>query len=566
MPATTCNSSAAPADNLRRHLEVLGVAIGERHLGSEGEARTIDYLQEQFAAAGYETVLEPFAVPGWRYGDYHMRWDSGEAIACFPCYYSPGGKVHAPLVVVDPTAPDFRMPDLKGRVALVGNFDFQRIGSTNALAVEFERAGAEALVFNSPYNDTYSTKVIRNPGLQRMPVFTVSLRTALRMAAREGENVYLGLQASRFTHTTCNVVGRYVPRGRCEGKMVIGGHYDTAPGIPGAADNGTGTALTLHLASRLRDRLGSYAVDFVAFGAEEYAAMGGKHYVALHAGELDSIRVMLNLDDIGTLLGRPEARIGHSSSLRSLVRRHTRASGIRITPFRGGSDNAAFHRLGIPNVWFYDGGSDTGIRHFPLHSPQDAIGLIDWKRFAAIAADLEGLCATLLTEGLAPDPPAEIKDFEPGDLAAATELARQVWTMGLACTRERSYGRRCGAAWQDRIEASVREYFQNPGVRGLKVCVQGEFAGFLGYQPEQELTIGTIGYNAVNPRFAGRGLAKALLQEALLRLRGLGIDRVEVLTGLDEGHAAARAVYESAGFVPLQSSIRYTLDLRDWNG
>lgn len=560
---------------LRQHLEHLAGTIGERHLGSEGEERAKEYIAEHFRGLGYTTVLEPFAVPGWRYGNFGLTVN-GESLPSFPCYFSPGGAATAPLQEINPQAPGFQMPDLSGRIAFVGNYQFGNVHETNALALWVEEAGAAALIINSPYNDTFSTKIIRNPKVQAMPVFTVSLRTALTLAAAAAENATadIFLEAERFEHTSHNVVARYVPPGSAAGKIVIGGHFDTAPGIAGAADNGTGTVLTLHLAERLKDSLGALAVDFVAFGGEEYVddatvdpgvpgyGTGGFAYAQIHAGEMQDIQAMLNLDDIGTYLGEPVAHVGRSARLRQIIRDESTEANIPPVPYTGGGDNGIFNKHGIPTVWFFDTGPTSGVRHFPLHSPQDDLHLIDWRRFARIARDVERIALRVVTEGVgdAPDQ-AAISRLKETDKSEVVALVRSVWSMGIAATRERLYGRTIGSPWRDQIEKAVLDYLAEPGVEALCVRWDGRFAGFIGFRADPQTQIGEIGYNAVAPEFSGRGLGSRLLDAALAGLKLKGMERAEVVTGLDPGHAPARKMYEAAGFRPLQSLTRYTTPL-----
>src|SRR6516164_5801320 len=53
--------------------------------------------------------------------------------------------------------------------------------------------------------------------------------------------------------------------GSDEGVVVIGAHYDTAPGTPGADDNASGVAVLLELARSLRDFPPAPAVRWIAF-------------------------------------------------------------------------------------------------------------------------------------------------------------------------------------------------------------------------------------------------------------------------------------------------------------
>lgn len=559
------------AENVRKEalwqiVSHLSETIGERHLGSTGEAATQDFLEARFREMGYEVLRETFDTPGWRYGKYEMRLENGETLDCAPCYFSPGTTLTAKLQTFW-TATDAAGPLEKfaGSIVFAGNYDFMQVADTNALAERLEKAGAAALIINSPYNDTYSTKIIRSPHLERMAVFTVSQRTALRLAREEGRPVSLHLEAQRFDHVSCNVVARHHSSQKGADKLVIGAHYDTSPGIPGAADNATGIASLLEIARACRDKLSNWNVDFVAFGGEEYGGpgygIGGYKYAQAHAAE--PIRAMICLDGFGTYLTIPEARVGRSSKLRTLVRKHATRSHLRVLPFRRGSDQGIFHEQGIPTIWLTDGGAENGVRHYPLHSPQDAINLVDFAKLTAMTDDAEAILTALFREGLEEDEGADIEECTPADLEAIARLVRKVWTMGGDCQREAAYGREMGAPWQDLVESSVLEYLQRPDVRAFKISIDHRLAGFTSCRVDARNGLSEIGYNAVDPGFLGAGLGKKLLHFLLSRLHEEGRSEVEVVTGMDPGHAAARSVYESAGFKPFIRSVRYNLRLGD---
>ena len=79
-------------------MQVLCGDIGERHLGSPGEARAADYIARAFAALGYPVVREEFNAPGWTYGRYGLSLAAqGKAFPCFPCFYSNACEVTGKL-------------------------------------------------------------------------------------------------------------------------------------------------------------------------------------------------------------------------------------------------------------------------------------------------------------------------------------------------------------------------------------------------------------------------------------------------------------------------------------
>ncbi len=61
------------------------------------------------------------------------------------------------------------------------------------------------------------------------------------------------------------------------GAWVIGAHYDSAPGTPGADDNASGVAVLLEVARLLKARAPGREVRFVAFGTEEPPSFGTRN-------------------------------------------------------------------------------------------------------------------------------------------------------------------------------------------------------------------------------------------------------------------------------------------------
>ncbi|MBM4351719.1 MAG: M28 family peptidase, partial [Deltaproteobacteria bacterium] len=98
-------------------------------------------------------------------------------------------------------------------------------------------------------------------------------------------------------------------KGEDEGTVVIGAHYDTVPGTPGADDNGSAVAGLLELA-RLHQNIPSRKTFlFVAFANEEppcfgFPNMGSMVYAKSLKEQGRPVEVMVSLEMIGFF--RPE--------------------------------------------------------------------------------------------------------------------------------------------------------------------------------------------------------------------------------------------------------------------
>ena len=90
--------------------------------------------------------------------------------------------------------------------------------------------------------------------------------------------------------------------------IVIGAHYDTAPGSPGADDNATGVAVLLELARDIASGPLKYPVQLVAFDMEEYGCLGSSHHAAKYKQQQESIRLMISLEMLGYCNHNPNSQ------------------------------------------------------------------------------------------------------------------------------------------------------------------------------------------------------------------------------------------------------------------
>ncbi len=86
---------------------------------------------------------------------------------------------------------------------------------------------------------------------------------------------------------------------------------------------------------------------------------------------------------------------------------------------------------------------------------------------------------------------------------------------------------------------------------GWEVCIAeaaGEVVGFVSVRLDHERSVGEVGLNAVDPKYAGRGIGTAMYDMALERMRTSGMKVATVATGGDPSHDAARRAYRKADF------------------
>lgn len=202
--------------------------------------------------------------------------------------------------------------------------------------------------------------------------------------------------------------------------LVIGAHYDSVSGSPGANDNGTGIAAVLEIARLLRDRSVLHTVRFVAFVNEEppytyTEAMGSRRYAERAASRNEPITAMLSLETIGYYSEEVHSQqypfpfslfypstgdfVGFVANLqsRALVRQainsfrnHARfpSEGVAAPGWITGigwSDHWSFWKAGYPAIMV----TDTALFRYPqYHTVADLPEIVDYDRLTQVVSGL----------------------------------------------------------------------------------------------------------------------------------------------------------------------------------
>ena len=247
----------------------------------------------------------------------------------------------------------------------------------------------------------------------------------------ESSFVRAGLQAKRDSYTLNSVLCHNIDaevRGSSPEIVLIGAHYDSVVGAPGANDNGSGVAATLALARRFAARSTSKTLRFVAFVNEEppffqTPQMGSFVYASRCKQRGDKIAAMISLETIGYFSDAPHSQkypapglgifypttanfigfVGNFHS-RALVRRAISlfraqqkipSEGAALPSFIPGvswSDQWSFWQHGYPAMMV----TDTALfRYRHYHEPTDTPDKLDYDRFALVVSGLENVIVDL---------------------------------------------------------------------------------------------------------------------------------------------------------------------------
>ena len=203
--------------------------------------------------------------------------------------------------------------------------------------------------------------------------------------------------------------------------IVVGAHYDSVEGSPGANDNASGVATLIELARTLRTHSLPTPVRFVAFANEEPPyfntgdGMGSVEYLKTFENPAQSIQAMLSLETVGFYSDEPGSQrypagvgffypdrgdfIGFVANPASggLLRRLVRSfRTVATLPSEGAalptaipgiawSDHRSFWDMGIPAVMVTD---TAPFRDPAYHRASDTPERLDYERMARLVDGL----------------------------------------------------------------------------------------------------------------------------------------------------------------------------------
>jgi hypothetical protein len=228
----------------------------------------------------------------------------------------------------------------------------------------------------------------------------------------------------------CNVEAEQRGTDRSDEIVVIGGHYDTVYGSPGADDNATGVAVMIEIMDKLAGLAHGRTIRFVAFANEEnqgggsWELMGSYAYARGCKQRGEKIVAMLSLEMLGFYRDQPGSqkypfpfnllypnvgnfiafvgKVGSARFIRNCIRIFRAAN---VLPSEGvaapslfrdinRSDHWSFWQFGYENAFMV---TDTSnFRNFLYHTGKDTPEIIDFHRLTLATIGLTAVVKKLL--------------------------------------------------------------------------------------------------------------------------------------------------------------------------
>ena len=318
--------------------------------GTPEELRAAEYLKARCEELGAPARLESFPVPMGEIEEAHVFAD-GKEIPCRGFFCCGSGETEGELYYM-PGQDPVSIAGAKDKIVLmdtqgIGFFPYQDLMKAGARAILFQYGN-----IHFPNRDIDERDLRAHVVGEERKVLCAMIHSesAVQLVKNKVKRVKLVIRQREWEGESHNVIAE-LP-GEREEWITLSAHYDSTALSHGSYDNMSGCAGLLGVLEALRNKKRNYGLRFVFCGSEERGLLGSKAYVRDHEAELEKIALNINLDMIGTIMGKFIARVSAEEALAHYLRYMGAELGFPVEPRIGiySSDSTPFADKGVPAV------------------------------------------------------------------------------------------------------------------------------------------------------------------------------------------------------------------------
>lgn len=371
-----------------------------RPLGEPGEKKAARILMEEIEAIGCKAVMEEFEVKLAHTTRTELRVTAPFSMECRAAAMrfskqTPEEGISAPFAYVD-VLDGNNIDDYKGYAIAADSIKLDKDDPrSDELACLINWIGD---LKNEP--DMASFLVREEKERNRRCAMSVAAADVLRMVRDGAERVHFVIEQEPFDTTSQNIVAELSGN---EDIIVFGAHYDSVWAGPGMSDNGGGAVILMELLRHFAGTEHKQTLRFVWFGGEEEGFYGSKAYLDRHSEELKKVKLMINLDVAGSVIGHNFVRCTCEESVANAIQFIADETGYRADIKQGlmGSDSTPFANKGIPAIGF---GRGAAYGFETAHSRFDIIDFISPKALEDMGAFIAEYAGRVLRARVFPIP------------------------------------------------------------------------------------------------------------------------------------------------------------------
>lgn len=370
--------------------EILTKTAYPRVCGTEGEKNCAAYLENICQSLGADVGIEPFPVDMYDIKKAVLKVND-KVIPCSAFYGVGSGKVAAPVVYL-PNVDEISLTQVKGKIVLLDSMGYWLYGDL----IKNGAVGVITYSGNLHFSDRdIAQREIRHTpeGGRFIPAVNIHAASAVEIAKEEGATAKIEIEQEKSVGECLNVVAEI--KGESEKTVVFSAHYDSTPESLGAYDNMSGCIGLLYLLERYIKNPPKYTLEFLFCGGEERGLLGSKAYCDAHREELENCILNLNLDMIGSIMGKFTAFASCNKAAEEFLLECSKEFSVGMEIIHGlrSSDSNTFADCGVPALSFarYAGGNTALI-----HSRYDTDATVRETRLLADSEIIAGVMDKIL--------------------------------------------------------------------------------------------------------------------------------------------------------------------------
>ena len=344
--------------------------------GTKEEMKVAEFLKSQCEELGVSAHIEGFRVAMGDIESVHLFAD-GQEIPCKALSCCGSGMVEGELYYM-PSIDPVSLAGAKDKIVLldqgVGFFTYH----------DLMEAGVKGLIFqygNIHYaNEDIDQRDLREAAVgeeRKVLCAMVNSRQAIQLVKNKVKQIRLEISQREYDGESHNVIAE-LP-GKRDEYIVLSAHYDSTSLSHGAYDNMSGCAGLLGVMEQLKEKELNYGLRFVFCGSEERGLLGSKAYVRDHEEELGKMAMNINLDMIGTYMGKFIACVSAEEKLSHYISYMAAEVGFPVESKTGvySSDSTPFADKNVPAVSFARIASGNVA---PIHCRYDLMDIMSMEQ------------------------------------------------------------------------------------------------------------------------------------------------------------------------------------------
>ncbi len=362
----------------------------ERLSTFEGETRGAQIIADEIRSCGLEPKTETFMAPR-----YEIKKAKFEVTSPFKCEYEVSGYGFSGNAAKDGIEAEFYylesfddmcLAGAKGKIVFVaggvGVENFKKLVKSGALAFVATSGTWLDKKSETDLDERMLRPVHTAEGV--LPGLCMRMTDGIKLVSSCPKTVKVTLEQEEGEAESRNVICEIPGTEHPEEVIVFTSHYDSVVFSHGMFDNASGTVNNLELVRYFAKNPPKRTMRFIFTGSEERGLLGSKAYVADHKDELENIRLCINVDMTGPLLGYDTALVMADMAVCHAMDFYKMEIGFPMEVKQDiySSDAIPFADNGIPGINFFRRAANDTTK---IHCRYDVISTVTAKSLARTA-------------------------------------------------------------------------------------------------------------------------------------------------------------------------------------